>query len=93
MGRKRGTRRLLRSEAKVVTRAAQTVQRADGDDGQLQFNSTGSFAGSNRLTFDGGSLELTGTLSTRGNLGVNMSGTAPTHGITLPDTSKNRWSS
>ena len=58
-----------------------------GANTQVQFNNDGSFGASNKFTFDGSSLELTGTLSTNGNLGINMSGEDPSHGITLPDTS------
>lgn len=60
----------------------------DGDTGAIQFNSSGSFSASPSFTFlpDQG-LELTGTLNTQGNLGINISGAAPSHGITLPDSS------
>jgi hypothetical protein len=89
MGRKRGTRRLLRSEAKVVQRAATTIGlEPDGEAGSIQYNNSGSFTSSERFTFlPENGLELTGTLHTQGNLGINTSGAAPTHGITLPDTS------
>ena len=80
--RSAGRRRL---EAKVE-KVEQGVT-PGGRNNQIQFNSNNTFSGSTGLTFDGSSLELTGTLSTQGNLGINTSGVDPTHGITLPDTS------
>ena len=87
MGRRRGGRRKLREQSQTVARAS--TAKPSGPVGSVQFNENNAFAGSSNLTFSTSQgLELTGTLHTEGNLGINMSGTAPTHGITLPDTSK-----
>ena len=84
-GRKRGgTRRL---EAKIEDVGNRVAVTPGGSTHELQFNKNNSFSGSSGLTYDGNVLELTGTLSTQGNLGVNTSGSSPSHGITLPDSS------
>ncbi len=91
MARRRGSRRRIRdrrAEQRVDTISGSvTGGTPAGSNLQVQFNDDGSFGSSNKFTFDGLSLELTGTLSTDGNLGINMSGQNPSHGITLPDTS------
>jgi len=87
MGRRRGGRRRLREQAQTAARAGTPTPA--GTAGSVQFSENNALAGSANLTFSTSQgLELTGTLHTEGNLGINMSGTAPTHGITLPDTSK-----
>ena len=86
MGRRRGQRFRRRAAAQAVSRASTTSP--DGDAGAIQYNNSGSFSASPRLTFlPKQGLELTGTLNTQGNLGINTSGAEATHGITLPDTS------
>jgi hypothetical protein len=82
-GRRGGGRRRLEAKVQKVEEGIEP----GGRNNELQFNSNNTFSGSSGLTFDGSSLELTGTLSTQGNLGINTSGEDPTHGITLPDTS------
>ncbi len=91
MARRRGSKRRYRdrrSEERLDTVSGSvTGGTPAGSNLEVQFNNDGSFGSSNKFTFDGSSLELTGTLSTNGNLGINMSGEDPSHGITLPDTS------
>jgi hypothetical protein len=83
MGRRRGGRRRLREQAQTAARAGTPTPA--GTAGSVQFNENNALAGSANLTFSTSQgLELTGTLHTEGNLGINMSGTAPTHRI-LPE--------
>ena len=83
-GRRRRDRRL---EVKLESVEDNVAVTPGGNDNELQFNKNNAFSGSSGLTYDGSVLELTGTLATQGNLGVNTSGAAPTHGVTLPDSS------
>jgi hypothetical protein len=76
MGRRRSNRfsRREKSRLQVVSSSVSDPNPA-GANSQIQFNSSDSFAASNNLIFTGSGLA------------VNMSGSSPSHGITLPDSS------
>lgn len=87
-GGRRGRKYTNRRVATELVAVSETIApKPGGTNFEVQFSKAGEFSGSSGLTYDGDSLELTGTLSTQGNLGVNMSGSSPSHGVTLPDTS------
>ena len=73
MGR-RGQRYRRRVAVQAASARSSTTKVA-GSDGELQINSSGSLAASKNLKF----------ASSR--LGINLSGSSATHGLTLPDSS------
>ena len=84
MGRRFRTKGQLRKTSEQIVIKKQQDLQVIGTDGQVAFNGDGANRGSNNLTFD----EDTKIFRVSGSIGVNTSD-APTHGLTLPDTSNN----
>jgi hypothetical protein len=82
MARRIRTRGQLRKVSEQIVVKKQQALQTIGTDGQVAFNDDGSNRGSNNLTFD----EDTKIFRVSGSIGINTSD-APTHGLTLPDTS------
>ena len=82
MGRRFRTRGQFRKASERIVVRKQTALQTIGSDGQVAFNNDGTNSGSDNLTFD----PDTKIFRVSGSIGVNTA-TAPTHGLTLPDTS------
>ena len=82
MGRRFRTKGQLRKTSEQIVVKKQTTLQTIGSDSQVAFNDGGSNTGSDNLTFN----PDTRIFRVSGSIGVNTAD-APTHGLTLPDTS------